>query len=176
MMSSSAPQSSQSSPQSPQVCPLIPSPLEGGPNGGAPSATAEELLRSLQTHAADNGYAITRKNAANYRDGKPTRYTICCDRGKKRESRSKGIRQVKTRLDGCEFRGVIKAAKIDDGKWTFQVKNPKILVSALSNNGIKTMGIMKSLQEHYPDIAVRSKDINNYVQQLKQPKEAKSEG
>ena len=67
---------------------IIPNPPEGGPNGGAPAETFEILLQSLQAFALIHGFCIIKQRASNYRDKKPMRYDIVCDRGQGRPERN----------------------------------------------------------------------------------------
>ncbi|KAF3357100.1 hypothetical protein VdG1_03414 [Verticillium dahliae VDG1] len=41
----------------------------------------DDLLSSVQRVAKDQGYGVVKLRASNYRDGKPTRYDLVCDRG-----------------------------------------------------------------------------------------------
>ncbi|KMQ81680.1 gln pro-rich protein, partial [Lasius niger] len=41
----------------------------------------EDLMASVQRVAKDQGYGIVKLRASNYREGKPTRYDLVCDRG-----------------------------------------------------------------------------------------------
>ncbi|KAK6216414.1 hypothetical protein LQW54_003618 [Pestalotiopsis sp. IQ-011] len=48
----------------PPVQPTMPAPPEGGPFGGPPCKTVEELMDSLNKFAGAWGYALVRRNAA----------------------------------------------------------------------------------------------------------------
>lgn len=175
--------------------PTLPSPPDGGPNGGPPASTFDELFDSLQSFAAAHGYAVTKRNAANYRDGKPTRYIVACDRGKRRVSSSRGIRQVSTKKNDCEWRGTATAKQSNNWGWIFETKvgthnhgpseNPgahsvhrrlskeqKILVACLSKFGVRTRDIIGCLREHYEDCVAGPKDVDNYIQKLRREKAA----
>ncbi|CAI4219078.1 unnamed protein product [Parascedosporium putredinis] len=62
-------------PETPTAAPTLQPPPEGI------FRTFEDLLSSVQRWAKDHGYGIVKLRASNYRDGKPTRYDLVCDRG-----------------------------------------------------------------------------------------------
>ncbi|ETS88257.1 hypothetical protein PFICI_02085 [Pestalotiopsis fici W106-1] len=161
-------------------------PPNGGPSGGPPCATMEELMESLNKHAAQHGYALIRRNASNYREGKPTSYGVYCDRGKPRASKSAGIRSRSSRLIGCEFKGKIRALQTDGWKWTFAIvksahnhppssngtahpmlrrftKEQKRYIGALARHGIRPQAIQSSLEQDFPGHPFVIKDINNLI-------------
>jgi hypothetical protein len=64
--------------------PDIPIYPEGGirqPDGTETiAATVEDLQAAINSHGQVHGYALNRRSAANYKDGKPTRWVLQCDR------------------------------------------------------------------------------------------------
>ncbi|KAF7535193.1 hypothetical protein G7054_g5610 [Neopestalotiopsis clavispora] len=168
----------------------LPPPPDGGPFGGPPCATMEELLESLNKHAAQHGYALIRRNASNYREGKPTSFAVYCDRGKARPSKSAGIRNRSSRLIGCEFKGKIRALQKDGWKWTFAIiksahnhppssdgtahpmlrrftKEQKRYIGALSRHGVRPQAIQSSLEQDFPGHPFVIKDINNLIANIR---------
>ena len=113
-------------------------PIARPPNGGIPiedtdgqilgyrpAESIDQLFNYLQTFARENGFAVIRRQASNYRDfgdgvKKASRYTICCDRDSIRASESVGLRQTATQKINCPWRGIAAARKDDDWKWTFR--------------------------------------------------------
>ena len=102
---------------------IIPNPPEGGPNGGAPAETFEILLQSLQAFALIHSFCIIKQRASNYRDKKPMRYDIVCDRGQGRPSVSAGPREATTQKVNCPWKGVANALKDNDWEWTFRIRH-----------------------------------------------------
>lgn len=167
--------------------------LSPPPEDGPQKETAEQLMASLQSHAAAHGYALIKANAANYREGKPTSYGIFCDRGKRKKSVAKGLRNEGSRKMDCPFKGKMVAKKINDWRWTFEVKEPahnhgpstgmtdhpilrrltdshRIHIKALAKHGVRRREILASLEESFPDHPFKTRDIDNYLQKLRRDK------
>ena len=52
------------------------------PEGGEPCESPDSLKDSLNRFArAYGGYRLVKQNAANYQNGRPTRYYLYCDHG-----------------------------------------------------------------------------------------------
>ena len=54
-------------------------PLEAPPYGVY--ASIDELLEAVNSFAKAQGYAIVKRRASNYKDGRPRRYDLVCDVG-----------------------------------------------------------------------------------------------
>ncbi|PTB81676.1 hypothetical protein M440DRAFT_1435400 [Trichoderma longibrachiatum ATCC 18648] len=66
--------------------------------------TFDDLMASVQRVAKDQGYGIVKLRASNYRDGKPTRYDLVCDRGGVKYNSTAKKRNPSTRKIDCPFR------------------------------------------------------------------------
>ncbi|KXJ96406.1 hypothetical protein Micbo1qcDRAFT_154968 [Microdochium bolleyi] len=99
----------------------LPIPPEGGPGGGPPAKSADEMLDSLRAFSRPHGYDLVKRQPSNLRNGEYTRYAIACEAFGMHKSTSKGIRKATSRKIGCEFRGSIKSNKGMDGGWVFQL-------------------------------------------------------
>jgi hypothetical protein len=93
------------------------------PNEGSEYSDRRSMLEAIQSHAKENGYAVTIHRSST-KDG--TAY-IGCDRGGQYRARygikdDTRIRDTGTRLIGCLFsiRGAVK-----DNIWTFKIRNPE---------------------------------------------------
>ncbi|KAJ3496364.1 hypothetical protein NLG97_g2713 [Lecanicillium saksenae] len=64
----------------------------------------DDLMASVQRVAKDQGYGIVKLRASNYREGKPTRYDLVCDRGGVKYSSTAKKRNPSTRKIDCPFR------------------------------------------------------------------------
>lgn len=96
----------------------IPDPPEGGPGGGPPCESFEDLFESVQAFAKDNGFAVVKKAAGNRHAGfGPTYYELHCDRGASRPPRGSGVRNTSTRKIGCPWKMVATAPKGDGHLW-----------------------------------------------------------
>ncbi|KAI0013859.1 hypothetical protein F4779DRAFT_561629 [Xylariaceae sp. FL0662B] len=80
---------------------LIPNPPEGGPEGGPPADSWEEVYRSLLSFSRQNGFGIIKASGSNRVDGIPTRFEICCDRGFRTRPSSAKIRKSSSQKLDC---------------------------------------------------------------------------
>jgi hypothetical protein len=99
--------------------PNIPIYPEGGirqPDGSESiAATVEDLQVAINSHGQVHGYALNRRCAANYKDGKPTRWVLRCDRYGKPRSSEANTRTTTTEKTGCEFEGIARLNKVTEG-------------------------------------------------------------
>ncbi|OAQ60061.1 transcription factor AFT domain-containing protein [Purpureocillium lilacinum] len=66
--------------------------------------TFEELMISVQQVAESQGYSVIKLRTSNYRDGKPTRYDLACDRGGARHGTTSTGPKRSSRKINCPFR------------------------------------------------------------------------
>lgn len=85
----------------------------------------DDLLTSIQRVAKDNGYGVVKLRASNYRDGKPTRYDLVCDRGGVKYSSTAKKRNPSTRKVDCPFRAKAVCEVQLQNQWRFQVQDPR---------------------------------------------------
>ena len=100
----------------------IPDPPLGGPRGGPPCDTLDELFKSVQDFAKSNGFAVVKKRAGNKRNNVHTYCEFHCDRGESRPSRSEGVRNTSTRKIDCPWKMIASAGRRDD--WRYVLRYP----------------------------------------------------
>ncbi|OAA61134.1 Transcription factor, FAR1-related protein [Niveomyces insectorum RCEF 264] len=98
-------------------------------NLGAPPEgiyrTFEDLLSAVQRVAKDNGYGIVKLRASNYRNAKPTRYDLVCDRGGVKYSSTAKKRNPSTRKVDCPFRAKAVCEVSLSNQWRFVVQDAR---------------------------------------------------
>ncbi|VBB87133.1 Putative protein of unknown function [Podospora comata] len=122
--------SSQPAPQLGSASSMPPqSPVPGIPGGGGlgppPESiyqTFDELLAAVQRHAKEQGYSIVKLRASNYRDGKPTRYDLVCDRGGVKYNSTAKKRNPSTRKVDCPWRAKAVCEVNLGNQWRFVVQ------------------------------------------------------
>lgn len=157
------------------------------PDEGSEYASRQSMLEAVQSHAKENGYAVTIHRSST-KDG--TVY-LGCDRGGRYRARygirdDTRIRDTGTRLTGCPFS--IRAA-VKDSVWTFKIRNPAhnhlpsihpiahpmhrrlpselvTQVKTMSASGIAPREIVTTLQQT-SDYPVLGRDISNVRQKLR---------
>lgn len=87
--------------------------------------TFEDLLTAVQRVAKDNGYGIVKLRASNYRDAKPTRYDLVCDRGGVKYSSTAKKRNPSTRKVDCPFRAKAVCEVSLANQWRFVVQDAR---------------------------------------------------
>lgn len=92
----------------------IPDPPEGGPGGGPPAATFQEIFDFVQAFAKDNGFAVVKMKPSNKREGIYCRYELHCDRGHRRPQRGEGLRSTSTRKIDCPWKMIASATRATD--------------------------------------------------------------
>jgi len=85
----------------------------------------DDLLAAVQRVAKDNGYGVVKLRASNYREGKPTRYDLVCDRGGVKYSSTAKKRNPSTRKVDCPFRAKAVCEVQLGNQWRFQVQEPR---------------------------------------------------
>jgi hypothetical protein len=118
---------------------IIPNPPEGGPDGDAPAETFEILFQSLQAFALRHGFCVIKQRASNYRDKKPMRYDIVCDRGQGRPSASASLRETTTQKVNCPWKVVANALKDNDWEWKFRIRHGEHNHDASSDSSAHAM-------------------------------------
>jgi hypothetical protein len=161
------------------------------PPSDDPTDTIDDLQKRLQDFACANGFAIIRRNASNYRNGKPTYYKIMCDKDSIRESEGHGHRRTATQKSNCPWYGVASARASEHWKWSFMLKNPnhnhgpsmdpsvhrlhrkmadeqKALLSTISQHkAIKPREVAAIVREAVHGTFVKQKDVDNRRQWLR---------
>jgi hypothetical protein len=85
----------------------------------------EDLLGFVQRSAKDQGYGIVKLRASNYRDGKPTRYDLVCDRGGVKYNSTAKKRNPSTRKIDCPFRAKAVCEVQLGNQWRFAVQEAR---------------------------------------------------
>ena len=85
----------------------------------------EDLLASVQRTAKEQGYGIVKLRASNYRDGKPTRYDLVCDRGGVKYSSTAKKRNPSTRKVDCPWRAKAVCEVSLGHQWRFAVQEAR---------------------------------------------------
>lgn len=109
-----------------QMAPQSPAQATGGAGLAPPVdgifASFDELLASVQRHAKEQGYNIVKLRASNYRDGKPTRYDLVCDRGGVKYNSTAKKRNPSTRKVDCPWRAKAVCEVNLGNRWRFAVQ------------------------------------------------------
>ncbi|CAK7263317.1 hypothetical protein SEPCBS57363_000516 [Sporothrix epigloea] len=84
--------------------------------------TFEDLLAAVQRVAKENGFGIVKLRASNYRDAKPTRYDLVCDRGGVKYNSTAKKRNPSTRKVDCPFRAKAVCEVSLSNQWRFVVQ------------------------------------------------------
>ncbi|KAK4447043.1 hypothetical protein QBC34DRAFT_440311 [Podospora aff. communis PSN243] len=87
--------------------------------------TFEELLGSVQKVAKDQGYGVVKLRASNYREGKPTRYDLVCDRGGVKYNSTAKKRNPSTRKVDCPWRAKAVCEVNLGNQWRFAVQESR---------------------------------------------------
>jgi hypothetical protein len=85
----------------------------------------EDLMTSVQRVAKEQGYGIVKLRASNYRDSKPTRYDLVCDRGGVKYTSTAKKRNPSTRKIDCPFRAKAVCEVQLGGQWRFAVQEAR---------------------------------------------------
>ncbi|KAI1114600.1 hypothetical protein F5Y14DRAFT_450903 [Nemania sp. NC0429] len=111
--------------------PVTPAPMASGEPGAlAPPPEGiyrsfEDLLSAVQRVAKDQGYGVVKLRASNYRDGKPTRYDLVCDRGGVKYNSTAKKRNPSTRKVDCPWRAKAVCEVQLNNQWRFAVQDPR---------------------------------------------------
>ncbi|KAK8124477.1 uncharacterized protein PG998_000236 [Apiospora kogelbergensis] len=84
--------------------------------------TFEDLLTNVQRVAKDQGYGVVKLRASNYRDGKPTRYDLVCDRGGVKYNSTAKKRNPSTRKVDCPWRAKAVCEVNLNNQWRFAMQ------------------------------------------------------
>ncbi len=87
--------------------------------------TFEDLLTAVQRVAKDQGYGVVKLRASNYRDGKPTRYDLVCDRGGVKYNSTAKKRNPSTRKVDCPWRAKAVCEVQLGNQWRFAVQDAR---------------------------------------------------
>ncbi|KAH8178741.1 FAR1 DNA-binding domain-containing protein [Sarocladium implicatum] len=85
----------------------------------------EDLMSSVQRVAKEQGYGIVKLRASNYRDHKPTRYDLVCDRGGVKYTSTAKKRNPTTRKIDCPFRAKAVCEVQLGNQWRFAVQDSR---------------------------------------------------
>ncbi|OTA62072.1 hypothetical protein K449DRAFT_414700 [Hypoxylon sp. EC38] len=123
--------------------------LRSPPEGIFPSF--DSLIGSIQQVAKDQGFGIVKLRASNYRDHKPTRYDLVCDRGGVKYNSTAKKRNPSTRKVDCPWRAKAVCEVQLGNQWRFQVQNdqhnhePRVLSGNPSQDNTPTVQSIRSL-------------------------------
>lgn len=95
-------------------------------------------MTSVQRVAKDQGYGIVKLRASNYRDGKPTRYDLVCDRGGVKYSSTAKKRNPSTRKIDCPFRAKAVCEVQLGNQWRFALQEARHNHEPRAQNGPST--------------------------------------
>ncbi|KAJ9134499.1 Gln/Pro-rich protein [Pleurostoma richardsiae] len=82
----------------------------------------DELLNAVQKVAKDQGYGVVKLRSSNYREGKPTRFDLVCDRGGVKYNSTAKKRNPTTRKVDCPWRGKAVCEVQLGNQWRFVVQ------------------------------------------------------
>lgn len=82
-------------------------------------------MGSVQQAAKGQGYGIVKLRASNYRDGKPTRYDLVCDRGGVKYNSTAKKRIPSTRKVDCPFRAKAVCEVQLGNQWRFALQETR---------------------------------------------------
>lgn len=85
----------------------------------------EDLLSAVQRVAKEQGYGVVKLRASNYRDGKPTRYDLVCDRGGVKYNSTAKKRNPSTRKVDCPWRAKAVCEVQLGNQWRFAVQDAR---------------------------------------------------
>ncbi|KAI1503367.1 hypothetical protein F5X99DRAFT_417327 [Biscogniauxia marginata] len=85
----------------------------------------DDLLTAVQRVAKDQGYGVVKLRASNYRDGKPTRYDLVCDRGGVKYNSTAKKRNPSTRKVDCPWRAKAVCEVQLGNQWRFAVQDAR---------------------------------------------------
>jgi hypothetical protein len=90
---------------------------------GPPYPTYEDLAVDLKDWAEGVGFCFSQRRGRKYKDGKPTRIDLYCDRARFRPSRGTGLRNNTThKTEECTWLATCAALAENKGLWTIQFK------------------------------------------------------
>lgn len=87
--------------------------------------TFEGLLLAVQKVAKDQGYGVVKLRSSNYRDKKPTRYDLVCDRGGVKYNSTAKKRNPSTRKVDCPWRAKAVCEVNLGNQWRFAVQESR---------------------------------------------------
>ncbi|KAK4235494.1 hypothetical protein C8A03DRAFT_36663 [Achaetomium macrosporum] len=125
------PESNTAPPQQPPAAsassmpPQSPNPAGLAPPPEGIYRSFDDLLTSVQRIAKEQGYSIVKLRASNYREGKPTRYDLVCDRGGVKYSSTAKKRNPSTRKVDCPWRAKAVCEVNLGHQWRFAVQEPR---------------------------------------------------
>ncbi|KAF4955217.1 hypothetical protein FSARC_11922 [Fusarium sarcochroum] len=102
--------------------PDTPPPVQLMPPAEGVFETFDNLMESIRSTAKQQGYGIVKLRASNYRDGKPTRYDLVCDRGGVKYNSTAKKRNPSTRKIGCLFRAKAVCEVQLGNQWRFTLQ------------------------------------------------------
>jgi hypothetical protein len=133
----------------------------------------EDLLASVQKSAKDQGYGIVKLRASNYREGKPTRYDLVCDRGGVKYTSTAKKRTPTTRKIDCPWRAKAVCEVNLGNQWRFAVQESRHnhearppTTSATQEQTVATMGVKQlstKVDQYSQNLAVVLHDFEERV-------------
>ncbi|KAB5557883.1 hypothetical protein GE09DRAFT_92069 [Coniochaeta sp. 2T2.1] len=141
---------------------------------GAIYESFEDLLKTVQAAAKDQGFAIVKLRASNYRNNKATRYDLVCDRGGVKYNSTAKKRNPSTRKIDCPWKAKAVCEVQLNNQWRFSVQEanhnhePRVAVPAPGQGGDSGTPVNQSLRSIINKIDRMSHDMSENLARVTQ--------
>ncbi|KAF4973019.1 hypothetical protein FSARC_596 [Fusarium sarcochroum] len=146
-------------------------PRQLGPPREGIFRTFDELMASVRPEAKEQGYGIVKLRASNYRDGKPTRYDLVCDRGGIKYNSTAKKRKPSTRKVNCPFQAKAVCEVQLGNQWRCSVReqrhNHEPRVPA-SSSGQEDSSLATAVQYSISKLDRRNHDMTQGLMHIEQ--------
>jgi hypothetical protein len=149
---------------------------------GAIYETFEDLLKTVQAAAKEQGFGIVKLRASNYRNNKATRYDLVCDRGGVKYNSTAKKRNPSTRKIDCPWKAKAVCEVQLNNQWRFSVQEahhnhePRLAVPAPGQGADSGTPVNQSLRSIVNKIDRMNHDVNANFARVEQSIELRFEG
>ncbi|KAJ9161807.1 hypothetical protein NKR19_g1881 [Coniochaeta hoffmannii] len=149
---------------------------------GAIYETFEDLLKTVQAAAKEQGFGIVKLRASNYRNNKATRYDLVCDRGGVKYNSTAKKRNPSTRKIDCPWKAKAVCEVQLNNQWRFSVQEahhnhePRVAVPAPGQGADSGTPVNQSLRTIVNKIDRMNHDVNANLARVEQSIDLRFEG
>ncbi|KAH8910306.1 hypothetical protein BR93DRAFT_472775 [Coniochaeta sp. PMI_546] len=149
---------------------------------GAIYETFEDLLKTVQAAAKEQGFGIVKLRASNYRNNKATRYDLVCDRGGVKYNSTAKKRNPSTRKIDCPWKAKAVCEVQLNNQWRFSVQEahhnhePRVAVPAPGQGADSGTPVNQSLRSIVNKIDRLNHDVNANIARVEQNIDLRFEG
>lgn len=149
---------------------------------GAIYETFEDLLKTVQAAAKEQGFGIVKLRASNYRNNKATRYDLVCDRGGVKYNSTAKKRNPSTRKIDCPWKAKAVCEVQLNNQWRFSVQEahhnhePRVAVPAPGQGADSGTPVNQSLRSIVNKIDRLNHDVAATIVRFEQNMDLRFDG